>query len=71
MSCINNALITFVVIKKKKKVKLPVIEVVMVIKINQRTSIRRKLREEMSLNHRQSLSDMAVTFNFGVDQLDC
>ena len=51
--------------------KLPVIEVVMVIKINQRTSIRRKLREEMSLNHRQSLSDMAVTFNFGVDQLDC
>jgi hypothetical protein len=56
---------------KKKKVKLPVIEVVMVIKINQRTSIRRKLREEMSLNHRQSLSDMAVTFNFGVDQLNC
>jgi hypothetical protein len=70
MSCINNALITFVVIKKKK-VKLPVIEVVMVITINQRTSIRHKLREEMSLNHRQSLSDMAVTFNFGVDQLDC
>ena len=70
MSCINNALITFVVIKKKK-VKLPVIEVVMVITIKQRTSIRHKLREEMSLNHRQSLSDMAVTFNFGVDQLDC
>jgi hypothetical protein len=70
MSCINNALITFVVIKKKK-VKLPVIEVVMVITINQRTSIRHKLREEMSLNHRQSLSDMAVTFNFGVDRLDC
>jgi len=56
---------------KKKKGEITVIEVVMVIKINQRTSIRRKLREEMSHNHRQSLSDMAVTFNFGRDRLDC